>query len=89
MKIENGILKITQSKRDVERAMETLLQERMNIRKSINNMGGCYRKEDCQIRLELINKDEIIGDILYRIFDIQDHEFMDIKNDYNINIEID
>jgi len=89
MKIENGTtVQNKKNKREIESSLEQLLQERVNIRKSINN-GRCYRKEDCQNRLELINKDEIIGDILYRIFNIQDYEFLDTKSDYCIDVKID
>lgn len=89
MKIENGTtVQIEKNKREMERALEKLLQERVEIRKKIINLGGCYKKEDCENKLYWIAKDEIIGDILYRIFDIQDHEFLDIQNDYCIDVVI-
>jgi hypothetical protein len=88
MFLKDGNVEIVKTKNEISQAIEKLLQERIEIRKMINNNKGCFRKEECEQYLALLKRDEILENILYDIFDIQGHEYLDTKKEYIINVKI-
>jgi len=72
--------KIVKSKDDVIEGLGYIIKRYNQLKIKINK-SSAYTKEETEERLKLLHERDILSNILYEHFDLQDHELDDEDNE--------